>query len=106
MSLETKTENELCNACGADVRPGAMFCYSCGSAVAPGKLFVNGPEKQTDNRSTERAIAKPSEKVEFDKPIDKPFAEPLTVEENAYKPEKEQIKNKKNRLTKNGFLVL
>ncbi|MFN2391063.1 MAG: hypothetical protein ABR566_03755 [Pyrinomonadaceae bacterium] len=30
---ETLVENKVCNACGADVRPGALFCYSCGKSV-------------------------------------------------------------------------
>jgi hypothetical protein len=27
-------ENQFCRACGADVRPNALFCYNCGSQVA------------------------------------------------------------------------
>jgi len=32
---ETLVENQVCNHCGADVRPTALFCYNCGSSVAP-----------------------------------------------------------------------
>ncbi len=31
---ETIVENQICNACGADVRTDALFCYNCGGAVA------------------------------------------------------------------------
>lgn len=31
---ETLVENQICDACGADVRAGALFCYGCGGAVA------------------------------------------------------------------------
>ncbi len=32
---ETLVENKVCQACGEEIRVGALFCYSCGSAVAP-----------------------------------------------------------------------
>lgn len=32
---ETIVENQVCNHCGADVRPAALFCYNCGSSVEP-----------------------------------------------------------------------
>ena len=31
---ETITKNQVCNACGADVREGALFCYNCGGNLA------------------------------------------------------------------------
>jgi hypothetical protein len=31
---ETITENQVCNACGADVRESALFCYYCGGNLA------------------------------------------------------------------------
>lgn len=31
---ETLVKNQICSACGADVRAGALFCYGCGAAVA------------------------------------------------------------------------
>jgi len=37
---ETQVENQVCNACGADVRPGALFCYSCGGSLAPKVVAV------------------------------------------------------------------
>jgi hypothetical protein len=32
---ENLVENRVCSACGAAVRPQALFCYNCGSQVAP-----------------------------------------------------------------------
>lgn len=31
---KTLAEKKICDACGADVRPGSGFCYNCGGAVA------------------------------------------------------------------------
>lgn len=30
---ETVLENEICNACQAEVRPESLFCYNCGESV-------------------------------------------------------------------------
>jgi uncharacterized Zn finger protein (UPF0148 family) len=39
---ETLVKNEVCGACGADVRDGALFCYNCGSNVSDAAaLFEN-----------------------------------------------------------------
>jgi len=35
MMAENLVENQICSACGAPVRPQALFCYNCGSSVAP-----------------------------------------------------------------------
>ncbi|MGI8786561.1 MAG: zinc-ribbon domain-containing protein [Pyrinomonadaceae bacterium] len=32
---EILVENQVCQSCGADVRPDSLFCYNCGSSVAP-----------------------------------------------------------------------
>ncbi|MEO8073121.1 MAG: zinc ribbon domain-containing protein [Acidobacteriota bacterium] len=32
---ETIVENQICNACGVDIRKGALFCYHCGGSVTP-----------------------------------------------------------------------
>jgi len=39
----TKTKNEVCSGCGADVRPNAEFCYNCGEEISPPLT----PEEQT-----------------------------------------------------------
>lgn len=42
---ESLVENQICSACGAPVRPQALFCYNCGSAVAP--EIENAPPDET-----------------------------------------------------------
>ena len=32
---EIIVENQICNACGVDIRKGALFCYNCGGSVTP-----------------------------------------------------------------------
>lgn len=31
---EIAVENPVCDACGADIRPGTRYCYNCGEVVA------------------------------------------------------------------------
>lgn len=31
---KTIVKKEICDACGAEVRPGSLFCYNCGGAVS------------------------------------------------------------------------
>ena len=33
--MATSVKNQVCSACGSDVRPDALFCYHCGGSVAP-----------------------------------------------------------------------
>ncbi len=84
---ETIVENQICNACGVDVREGSLFCYNCGGAVASEikvekedkkdkasdvwlreNLIENGKNDQITNQSEEFITL---EKVD-DKPIPKP----------------------------------
>ena len=84
---ETIVENQICNACGVDVREGSLFCYNCGGAVASEievekedkkdkvsdvwlreNLVENGKNDQITNQSEEFITL---EKVD-DKPIPKP----------------------------------
>lgn len=62
---ETIVQNQICTACGVDVRPNSMFCYNCGGAV-----FENA-ENETENVNKyqtslldEKLIPKQTEKVE------------------------------------------
>jgi hypothetical protein len=43
---ETTVENQVCNDCGADVRPNALFCYNCGAAV-PAESFSHDKADKT-----------------------------------------------------------
>ncbi len=44
---EILVKNQICNACRADVRPGALFCYSCGKSLAP-ETFAADNHKETN----------------------------------------------------------
>lgn len=43
---ETLVKEKVCRACGADVRPQALFCYNCGSAVAPDLPLTENNKKK------------------------------------------------------------
>jgi uncharacterized membrane protein YvbJ len=44
---ETIVENQVCSACGAGVREGALFCYHCGGAVASEIAVAKNEENET-----------------------------------------------------------
>lgn len=44
---ETLVETRICDACGADVRPGSMFCYNCGGSVSAESDNSRKKEKKT-----------------------------------------------------------
>ena len=50
---EIVVENQICEACGADIRPGSLFCYNCGGAL-DGQIEKienkNGNNKTNDAR--------------------------------------------------------
>ena len=46
---ETAVENLICQTCGADARPNALFCYHCGSSVAPELVVALKDRKNVGN---------------------------------------------------------
>ncbi len=52
---ETLVENQVCNRCGADVRPTALFCYNCGSSVAP-ETVTSLKDKESSGEARFRRI--------------------------------------------------
>lgn len=54
---ETLVENQVCNHCGADVRPTALFCYNCGSSVAPETVIALKDEESVGEARLRRIIA-------------------------------------------------
>ena len=58
---ETLVKEKVCVACGADLRPQALFCYNCGSAVK-----ITAPPVESNNNKTSDAWFK-DELVEQDK---------------------------------------
>ncbi len=72
-------ENKICSACGADVRPNALFCYGCGSAVADEK-------KADENFTAEKSVPvvnEGSEKNAVDETIERNEPENTIIEEPA-----------------------
>jgi len=80
---ETLVENQVCNACGADVRPGALFCYSCGKSVAQAKDVDNNNNENTGDIFFHDRIAKDR------KNLDNSAQEELTTVEDTPNPVKE-----------------
>lgn len=64
---ETLVQEKVCGACGADVRPQALFCYNCGSAVAPdAPPFENNNNKKTGNAwFKDELVAEDRQDLEF-----------------------------------------
>ena len=54
---ETLVENQVCNHCGADVRPTALFCYNCGSSVAPETVIALKDKESVGEARLRRIIA-------------------------------------------------
>jgi len=54
---ETLVENQVCNHCGADVRPAALFCYICGSSVTPETVIPLTDKESAGERRFRRIIA-------------------------------------------------
>lgn len=50
---ETLAENRICEDCGADVRPEALFCYSCGASVSPKNLDGNNNNNNKNENVSE-----------------------------------------------------
>lgn len=88
---KTLVEKEICDACGADVRPDSLFCYNCGGAVAEEarETATNDNQKSTNNNKFQTALAENSdlkttplkqetvEKFE-NQPIAKPVGKPTS----------------------------
>jgi hypothetical protein len=64
---ENVLEKPICSACGADVRPQALFCYNCGSSVAPEIKAETNHENNADGLAAKTGLPET-----FDKPIEMP----------------------------------
>ncbi|HEX8735639.1 MAG TPA: zinc ribbon domain-containing protein [Pyrinomonadaceae bacterium] len=83
---ENPVENPVCNACGAPVRPQALFCYNCGSSLAPEIEKTDLRDKATGaTRQREEIFDENNAKTQpltdavenFDAPIAKPSEMPV-----------------------------
>lgn len=88
---ETLVENKICEACGADVRPGSLFCYNCGESVT-GEVSLpastNNKNKKVGGVLLEDEIVKnndlktsPLDGGKIEKTADAPIPKPSIQEE-------------------------
>ncbi len=84
---EITVENQICNACGAEVRKGALFCYNCGGAVAP-RITAPKAEKIDDENQVyvEENKVENGNKVNGTKPENNSKNEPESLRVTAEKP--------------------
>jgi len=86
---ETIIENRICQACGADVRPNALFCYHCGSSLTTpaagidlGNKNGGAPLRQSDVKAKngDQPAAR-TRAVIIKKTVDDPIPNPLLTAE-------------------------
>lgn len=58
---EILIEDRDCEACGKEVRKGALFCYHCGASVAPEIASASGNKAKTNGTAAKRKKAKNAE---------------------------------------------
>ncbi|MDQ3042391.1 MAG: zinc ribbon domain-containing protein [Acidobacteriota bacterium] len=86
---ETTVENLICQACGADVRPNALFCYHCGGSVAAEVVVALKDKKAVGNAQFRDVISEEkngdkSERIKktiVEQIEDQPILKPNVVEE-------------------------
>lgn len=66
---ETTVQQEVCKACGVDVRPNSSFCYNCGKPISVEK---NGNEGVSDVWLRENIAEEANEPAEKEAEIIKP----------------------------------
>ncbi len=54
--VEIRVKNRICQACGADARPNALFCYHCGGSLAAA-ADINLGNKKDSNEPFRRSVA-------------------------------------------------
>jgi ribosomal protein L40E len=88
MAKKSVLEKQVCAACGADVRPQALFCYNCGAAVAPDAENKNGVSSAWFQSDLTEG-AKTNNLSQNDLPIQKPLDEPIVKPDGEPKPSAE-----------------
>lgn len=84
---EKNLEKPICQTCGADVRPGALFCFSCGSSVETVDSENTGHNGKGHFQLREESIREDSyknsaadvkiEEIPIERPLEDPFALPV-----------------------------
>ena len=88
-------ENKICNACGADVRPNALFCYSCGGAVTESEksVVLEDTKKSSKNVAAEDPIRQ-DEQVPVEKLSENKAAETIETAEKIEATEENKLTEK------------
>lgn len=81
---ETIVENQICKACGVEVREGALFCYNCGGAVAS-ETIDEEKDKVSDVWLREQIVENGTQE-KITKPPKEELKEFTTAEKNTYTP--------------------
>jgi len=87
--MATLVENRVCDACGTNVRPAALFCYNCGGTVAPEIVVALKDREQVSeawfseniNEDKNGDNSAPIEKITAADAADKPIPKPNLTEE-------------------------
>jgi len=83
---KTVVKKEICDACGAEIRPGSMFCYNCGGAVSEeGEKYAKEHPKEVNEAWLKADLSenKNLETTKLDapaKPVEKPLENPTVSE--------------------------
>lgn len=87
---ETLVKNQICNACGADVRLNAIFCYNCGKSVTAQTVIEENYKKdEVSNVWLREKIGENGnkEKLEEKAELEKPLIVEQTADELIAKPD-------------------
>lgn len=105
---KTLVEKEICDACGADVRPDSLFCYNCGGAVSDdipesvlerkqkissGNNFRNDlpPDNNLKTTKLKNEAVEEIEIKPIEKPSEKPFVDEFPAKTEEKLPERPSI---------------
>jgi len=79
---ETLVETKICDACGADVRPGSLFCYNCGGAVSLDLPVSEKNNKKDGGNSSDNNSLKTTQlkKKSIEDAAERPIAKPTVGE--------------------------
>lgn len=77
---ETAVKNQICQHCGAEVRPNTQFCYNCGGSLAT--EIENVPIAQNIVESNNGNESKPTSKLKLEDALVAPIPKPEVVEES------------------------
>ena len=88
---ENLVENQVCQTCGADVRPNTLFCYNCGGSIKPGIAVALKDKKDVGEAVfRDKSAEKDNQTAKIEQPIsgqiaNKPILKPGAIEETKLK---------------------